>query len=30
MGTWLGNKAEALGGVILLLIGLKMGLGIIF
>lgn len=30
MGTWLGNKAEALGGVILILIGLKMGLGIIF
>lgn len=29
IGTRLGNKAEALGGVILLLIGLKMGLGII-
>lgn len=28
VGTWLGSKAEALGGVILLLIGLKMGLGI--
>lgn len=28
-GTWLGNKAEALGGVILLLIGLKMALGLI-
>jgi putative Mn2+ efflux pump MntP len=28
VGTWLGNKAEALGGIILLLIGLKMGLGL--
>lgn len=28
VGTWLGNKAEALGGIILLLIGLKMGFGL--
>lgn len=30
VGTWLGNKAEALGGLILLLIGIRMGLEIIF
>jgi len=29
VGTWLGSKAEALGGIILLLIGLRMGLGLI-
>ncbi|KUO61970.1 MAG: hypothetical protein APF84_04875 [Gracilibacter sp. BRH_c7a] len=28
-GTWLGNKAEALGGIILILIGIKMALEII-
>lgn len=28
-GTWLGNKAEALGGIILILIGVKMALEII-
>lgn len=27
-GTWLGNKAEALGGIILILIGIKMALEI--
>lgn len=30
MGTWLGGKAEALGGVILFLIGIRMAYGIIF
>lgn len=30
VGTWLGNKAEALGGVILVLIGLKMAFDIMF
>lgn len=30
MGTWLGGKAEALGGIILLLIGIRMAYGIIF
>lgn len=29
VGTWLGSKAEALGGGILLLIGLRMGIGLI-
>ncbi len=29
VGTWLGSKAEALGGIILVLIGLKMGMGLI-
>lgn len=29
VGTWLGSKAEVIGGVILFLIGLKMGLGLI-
>ncbi|NLI91096.1 MAG: manganese efflux pump [Peptococcaceae bacterium] len=30
VGTWLGNKAEALGGIILFLIGLRMGIGLIY
>ncbi|RNC28895.1 MAG: putative manganese efflux pump MntP [Candidatus Dichloromethanomonas elyunquensis] len=29
MGTWLGNQAEGLGGIILLLIGIRMGMGLI-
>jgi putative Mn2+ efflux pump MntP len=29
VGTWLGSKAEALGGIILLFIGLRMGYGLL-